>query len=98
MPLQIFSSAPTLLVHRAAFERAGLSRAAIEAAVVLTADEFRVERDLIAIGPLHGAETATALLQALEEAGIDLDDEVFELTGNWPEWLDLYAAARRPAP
>ena len=51
MPLPISSGAPTLFVRRAAYEKAGIVRASIDERLGLTADEFRVEGDLVAIGP-----------------------------------------------
>ncbi len=93
MPLSIAKNAPTLLIRRDAFEQASLARADIESRFVLTADEFRVERDLIAIGPLHGADTAGQLLALLEEAGLAVFDDVFELSGTWPDWLEVFAAS-----
>ncbi len=88
------NSAPTLLVRRDAFERAGLSRASIDRALTLTDEEFRVERDLVAIGPIYSDDGLTALVQAFEEAGLVFYEDFFELSGNWPDWLSLLAASR----
>jgi hypothetical protein len=93
MPLDIPSLAPTLFVRRAAFERAGMTRAAFDERLNLTADEFRVEGDLIAIGPLHGDTALTELIDELEGAGLQYFDDFFELSGNWPEWLKLVAVS-----
>jgi hypothetical protein len=91
MPLDVPASAPTLLIRKAAFDSAGLSRAAFDERLNLTADEFRVEGMLIAIGPLHGDDALTDLIEELEQAGLTYFDDFFELSGNWPEWLRLYA-------
>ena len=93
MPLSIASGAPTLCVRRAAYEKSGLARAAIDERLGLTADEFRVEGDLIAIGPIHG-NSLNDFLEELEALGLQYYDDYFELSGNWPEWLHLYAGVR----
>ncbi len=94
MPIQLMNNAPTLLVRREAFERAGLSRASIDRALTLTDDEFRVERDLVAIGPIYSDDGLTALVQAFEEAGLVFYEDFFEMSGNWPDWLSLLSASR----
>ena len=96
MPLEVFSGAPTLLVRKAAFERAGLVRAAIDARFNLTADEFRVEGGVIAIGPLYEDDALGMLVEELEAVGLVYFDDFFELPGNWPSWLRLFemSAAR----
>lgn len=102
MPLRLPHAAPTLLVQRSAFERAGLTRAAIDEWLNLTPEEFRVEGGLIAIGPVYDDEGLQALLATLEEKGLAYFDEFFEMSGNWPEWLTLWATgplgAADPAP
>jgi hypothetical protein len=93
MPLPIPSEASTLFIRRSAFERAGLTRAALDQQLNLTADEFRVERELIAIGPVHAADDLAAVLEELERLGLAYFDDFFELSGNWPGWLRIYAAS-----
>jgi hypothetical protein len=95
MPVPVSDAAPTLLLRRSAFERTGLTRAAFDARLNLTAEEFRVEGDLIAVGPLHGEDSLAELIEELEGAGLAYFDDFFELSGNWPAWLQLYAAAAR---
>src|SRR5206468_315428 len=51
MPIQISTGAPTLFIRRDAYERAGFVRTAIDKLLGSTPDEFRVEGDLVAIGP-----------------------------------------------
>lgn len=91
MPLLISHTAPSLLIRKSAFERAGLSRAQFDEALNLTADEFRLEAGLIVIGPLVGEDTLTDLIAQLEENGLVYYDDFFELSGNWPDWLRLFA-------
>lgn len=94
MPIEIGRQVPSLCIRRAAFEASSLTRAAIDASLELTAEEFRVENDLIIIGPLFGDAT-TRLVSLLEDAGLEYFEDYFELTGNWPEWLTLYAKYSR---
>jgi hypothetical protein len=94
MPLEIHANAPTMLVRRDAFERAGLVRADIDARFNLTADEFRVEGELIAIGPLYDENAFGDLTEQLESLGLVYFDDFFEMTGNWPAWIGVFALAR----
>ncbi len=97
MPIALTAAYPTLLVRRAAFERVGLTRAALDARFGLTPDEFQVEGDLIALGPLVGEDTLTDTIAELERMGLTYFDDFFDLSGNWPTWLRLYAAAMSAA-
>ena len=96
MALNVASGAPTLLIRRAAYESAGITRAAIDDRLGLTPDEFRVEGDLVAIGPLHGAagDALGDLVTDLEALGLIYFDDFFELSGSWPEWLHVFASSR----
>lgn len=94
MPITLSAGAPTLLVRRSAFERAGLTRAALDERLNLTADEFRVEGALVAIGPLVGESALTSLIEELEGLGLEYFEDFFEMSGNWPDWLSLHALAR----
>ena len=97
MPLNLSHTAPTLIIRKSAFERAALTRAQFDEALNLTADEFRVEGEIIAVGPLVGEDTITDLIAQLEESGLVYFDDFFELSGNWPEWLRLFVMdARTP--
>lgn len=89
MPLHIPSGAPTLFIRRSAYERADLVRAAIDARLGLTAEEFRVEGDLVVVGPVYDAEAFTAVMDELEKLGLSYFDDYFELSGNWPAWVLL---------
>jgi hypothetical protein len=91
MPIMLSSGAPTLLVRKEAFERVGLTRQAIDERLNLTADEFRVEGALVAIGPLVGDSAVTSLIDELEGLGLEYFDDFFEMSGNWPDWLTVHA-------
>lgn len=96
MPLPIHTGAPTLFIRRAAYEKTGLVRAAIDARLGLTEDEFRVEGDVVIIGPVYDAEAFGALMEELEKLGLIFYDDFFELTGTWPDWLSLFAGSAGP--
>lgn len=93
MPLDIPDSHPTLLFRREAYERVNLVRAALDERLGLTPEEFRVDGDLIAIGPIHDEDALGALLADLEQLGLVYFEDFFELSGNWPAWLQLRASA-----
>ncbi len=93
MPLQIPQGETTLFIRREAFERAGLTRQALDERLNLTADEFRVEGSLVVVGPLVGEGAVTELIEEFEQVGLVYYDDFFELSGNWPEWLRLLAMA-----
>ncbi len=91
MAITLHNTAPTLFIKRSAFERQELTRQQFDEALGLTPEEFRVEAGLIAIGPLVGESALTELIDALEGAGLVYFDDFFELSGNWPDWLRLFA-------
>jgi len=91
MPLQVATGLPTILVRKDAFERAGLARSEIDQRFNLTDEEFKVEGSLVAIGPLASDEMVGPLLEYFETNGLVYYDDVFEMSGNWPPWLRLYA-------
>jgi len=93
MPLSIPFAVPTIVIRKSAFERVGLTRRAIDERLNLTSDEFRVEGDLIAIGPIHNDEELTTFVEELERAGLVYFDDFFDLSGNWPEWLRVFVGA-----
>jgi hypothetical protein len=90
MPLSLTASTPTLLLQKEAFERAGLTRAQVDRALTLTDDEFRVEGNVIAIGPIYDDAGLEALVLALEAAGLEYFDDFFEMSGNWPAWMMVF--------
>jgi len=95
MPLQLSHDAPTLLIRRRAFEAHALARADFDTMLHLTDEEFRVEGDLVAIGPVYDAEGLARVITDLEGRGLAYFDDFFDLSGNWPEWLLVFAMAQR---
>lgn len=87
MALLVTQGVPTLIFRRASYERAGLTRAALDARLGLTDAEFRVDGNLVAIGPIYDVDALGALVDELEQIGLVYYDDYFELSGSWPEWL-----------
>jgi hypothetical protein len=97
MPLRLSDAASTLLIRRPAFESAGIARADIDSFFDLTDEEFRVEGNIVAIGPVFDAGALSELVAELEQRGLVYFDDFFELSGNWPQWLSLFAMGRPEA-
>jgi hypothetical protein len=91
MPLELLHDRAVVLIRQSAFERASLARTVLDERYNLTDEEFRVEDGLIALGPLPSEDMLPGLIDDLEESGLIYFDDFFELSGNWPEWLALYA-------
>ena len=91
MPLELSHGRAVVLIRQSVFERNGLTRAVIDERFNLTDEEFRVEDGLIALGPLPSEDMLPDLIAALENSGLVYFDDFFELSGNWPDWLTLYA-------
>jgi hypothetical protein len=91
MPLKLSHDRAVVLIRQSAFERNGLSRNMIDERYNLTDEEFRVEDGLIALGPLPSDDMLPELIDDLEKSGLVYFDDFFELSGNWPDWLTLYA-------
>ncbi len=96
MPLPVPQGVPTLLFRREAYERAELTRAALDARLGLTDAEFRVEGDLVALGPIYNVDALGALVDELESTGLTYYDDFFELSGSWPEWLTVMVRTTGP--
>ena len=79
-----------LVMRRDAYERAGIARQAIDERLNLTPNEFRVERQLVLIGPIPDDAGIRDILDELEAAGLAYFDDYFELSGNWPRWIRLF--------
>jgi hypothetical protein len=91
MALELSHSNPVILIRQSAFEGSGITRSAIDERYNFTADEFRVEEGLVLLGPLPSDDMLPDLIADLEQNGLVYFDDFFELSGNWPEWLMLYA-------
>ena len=96
MPLLIAQGVPTLFFRREAYERAELTRAALDLRLGLTDAEFRVEGELIALGPIYDVDALGALVDELEATGLTYYEDFFELSGSWPEWLAVMARTAGP--
>jgi hypothetical protein len=95
MPLELLHDRAVVLIRQSAFERVGLARNVLDERYNLTDEEFRVEDGLIALGPLPSDDMLPGLIDDLEQNGLVYFDDFFELSGNWPEWLALYARGSR---
>jgi hypothetical protein len=96
MPIELTHSQPTLVIRRAPFEQHGLTRALFDDRLGLTPDEFRVEGNLVVVGPIHAEGSLGDIVGELENLGLVYFDDFFDLSGNWPEWLSVYVMAARP--
>ena len=95
MALELVQGQAVVLIRQSAFESAGLVRQAIDERYNLTDQEFRVEEGLVTVGPLPSADLLPALIEDLEASGLVYFDDFFDLSGNWPDWLSLYARGRK---
>jgi hypothetical protein len=95
MPLSIQQGAPSILILRRAYEASGIARTTIDQRLGLTPEEFRVEGELVVVGPIYGGgeDTLADVISELERAGLRYFDDFFELSGNWPSWLRLLASS-----
>ena len=89
MALFVTQGVPTLFFRRASYERSGLTRAALDARLGLTDVEVRVDGQLVAIGPVYDVDALGTLVDELEKLGLVYYDDYFELSGSWPEWLEV---------
>lgn len=95
MPLELPQNNAVMLIRQSAFEASGITRAAIDERYNLTVDEFRVEDGLVLLGPLPSDDALSNLIDDLEKSGLVYFDDFFDLSGNWPEWLMLYARSAK---
>lgn len=95
MPLKVPSTNSTVFVRRLAFEAAGMQRFDFDQKFNLTDTEFRLEGDLIAIGPLPSDDDLPVLVADLEDRGLAYFEDFFELSGNWPQWLSVFVQGER---
>jgi len=95
MTVELSHGRPLILIRQGAFERVGLVRSALDARYNLTDEEFRVSEGLVVLGPLPSEDSLSQLIEDLEANGLVYFDDFFEMSGNWPEWLSLYARGIR---
>ena len=91
--IPVTQGVPTLFFRRQSYERAGLTRVALDARLGLTDAEFLVDGDLVALGPIYDVDALGALIDELETTGLAYYDDFFELSGSWPGWLALSVRA-----
>ena len=96
MPLPVSQGVPTLFIRREAYERTGLTRTTLDERLGLTDAEFQVDGDLVALGPIYDVDALGTLVDDLEGAGLTYYDDFFELSGSWPEWLEVVVRAAGP--
>lgn len=53
-----------------------------------------MERDLLSSARSLAVESLTALVELFEHRGLVYFDDFFEMSGNWPEWLSVFAVVR----
>lgn len=99
MPLPVTHGVPTLFIRRPAYERTDLTRATLDERLGLTDAEFQVDGDLVVLGPIYDVEALGTLVDDLEAAGLVYYEDFFELSGSWPDWLEIVVRAtnRKPA-
>ena len=68
-------------------------RSALDERLGLTDNEFRVEGDVVVIGPVYDGEALATVLEEFERLGLEYYDDFFELSGNWPAWLSVFVGA-----
>src|SRR5215208_7481991 len=95
MALELSHGRVVVLIRQTAFQHAGLARTALDERYNLTDQEFRVEDGLVALGPLPSDDLLSTLVDDLEASGLIYFEDFFELSGNWPEWLSLYARGEK---
>jgi hypothetical protein len=95
MALSIQQGAPSILIVRRAYEASGIARSTLDERLGLTAEEFRVEGELVVVGPIYGGgdDALADVISELERAGLRYFDDFFELSGNWPPWVRLLAGS-----
>jgi hypothetical protein len=80
-----------ILIRQGAYQRVGIIRHALDERYSLAPDEFAVEEGLVILGPLASDDFLSRIISDLEESGLVYFDDFFEMSGNWPDWLALYA-------
>jgi hypothetical protein len=92
LPLKIESGLPSILIRKEKYEIASLVRADIDSQFNLTDQEFRVGDQLVVLGPLPSDEMIGPLTEYLESKNLSYFDDFFELSGSWPDWLQVHVS------
>jgi hypothetical protein len=90
VPVTIDAGRPAVLIRKDSYEKAGIIRSDLDSRFNLTPEEFRVEGNLVVIGPLPSDDMVGPVVDFLEGAGLIYFDDFFEMSGNWPDWLHVY--------
>jgi len=90
MPIELSHSQVVVLIRQTAFERAGITRKAIDERYRLTDEEFRVDSGLVVLGPLPSEDLLPDVNEEGENGGLVYVEDFYELSGNWPDWLTLF--------
>ena len=93
MALLVTQGVPTLFFRRDVVRARRAHARALDARLGLTDAEFRVDGNLVAIGPIYDVDALGALVDELEQTGLVYYDDYFELSGSWPEWLAVLVRA-----
>jgi len=88
--ITIDAGRPSVLIRKDSYEKADLLRANIDMRFNLTDQEFRVEGNLVILGPLPSDDLVGPIVDYLEGVGLAYFDDFCELSGNWPQWLHVY--------
>jgi hypothetical protein len=91
VPIAINAGRSSVLIRKESYEMAGLIRSELDTRFNLTDGEFRVEGNLIVLGPLPSDSLVPLIVDYLEMLGLVYFDDFFGLSGNWPQWLHIYA-------
>jgi hypothetical protein len=90
VPVTVNAGRPVILIRKDSYENAGITRVELDSHFNLTDEEFRVEGNLIVVGPLPSDDMVAPVVEYLENEGLVYFDDFFELSGNWPDWLHIY--------
>lgn len=93
--MRIPAGHPSIIIRKQAYEQSGLTRYWFDERLGLTDEEFRVEGQLLCIGPVYEEDEFQTLIAELEGAGLVYFADFFDLSGNWPDWLEVYLSGAK---
>lgn len=91
MPIELARDRSVILIRQEAYEQAGIIRHALDQRYNLGPEEFIVQEGLVVVGPLPSDDLLPRMINDLEQTGLVYFDDFFEMSGNWPSWVSLYA-------